>query len=93
MPEIEEQSRIVDAFDNLDEYIRLENDKLTKMGSLKRGLMHDLLTGKRRVTRFLAQAATRSVGGIEMGGAGPGDGAGSTRAGGSDQSLQASSCN
>ncbi len=57
--EIEEQSRIADTFDSLDEYIRLENDSLKKMESLKRSLMHDLLTGERRVTPFLAQAAAQ----------------------------------
>lgn len=49
VPEIEEQKRMIMAFDRLDESICLECSRLGKMQKLKTGLMHDLLTGKVRV--------------------------------------------
>lgn len=49
VPKKDEQKRIVEAFDNLDESLRIEEAMLSKMRSLKTGLMHDLLTGKVRV--------------------------------------------
>lgn len=57
VPEIEEQSRIVQVFDKLDHRIQLENAKLDNMTSLRTGLMHDLLTGQRRVTPLFTQPA------------------------------------
>ncbi len=50
LPKLNEQKRICEVFDQLDEDIFLETSKLNKMAGLKVGLMHDLLTGKVRVT-------------------------------------------
>ena len=49
VPKIEEQKRLVVAFDRLDENIGLETSMLGKMQNIKAGLMHDLLTGTVRV--------------------------------------------
>lgn len=49
VPKIEEQDRIAEAFDRLDECSCLESSRLGKMQSIKAGLMHDLLTGTVRV--------------------------------------------
>jgi type I restriction enzyme S subunit len=49
VPKIDEQTRIVNAFNHLDKNLCLEETSLNKMRSLKTGLMHDLLTGKVRV--------------------------------------------
>jgi type I restriction enzyme S subunit len=52
LPKLDEQRRIADAFDLLDESLFLEISKLHKMASVKAGLMHDLLSGKVRVTNI-----------------------------------------
>lgn len=51
VPKIEEQNRIAEAFDRVDESICLESSRLGKMQKLKIGLMHDLLTGAVRVNQ------------------------------------------
>lgn len=56
-PDLDEQNRINDKLDQIDGAISKGRRSLEKIVSLKRGLMYDLLTGERRVTLLLAQAA------------------------------------
>lgn len=58
-PDLDEQNRINDKLDQIDGAISKGRRSLEKIVSLKRGLMHDLLTGQRRVTPLLAQATTQ----------------------------------
>jgi type I restriction enzyme S subunit len=53
VPTLSEQSRIVRAFDELQQAIDLNNKHAKKLRSLKTALMQDLLTGKVRVTPLL----------------------------------------
>jgi type I restriction enzyme S subunit len=57
-PPRDEQGSIVRFLGELAETILKMNRQMEKFQLLKRGLMHDLLTGQRRVTPLLAQAAT-----------------------------------
>lgn len=57
-PPRDEQESIVRILGESAKTILEMNELLEKLRSLKRGLMHDLLTGKRRVTPLLAPAAT-----------------------------------
>lgn len=52
LPKSDEQGRIVERFDALDELIRSELLKLSKLRQQKHGLMHDLLTGRVRVSEL-----------------------------------------
>jgi type I restriction enzyme S subunit len=54
-----EQDRIAEILDSTDEQIARDKLQLKKLVRQKAGLMHDLLTGKRRVTALLAQAASQ----------------------------------
>jgi type I restriction enzyme S subunit len=47
--DVEEQGRIASILDNIDQRLDAEESALGKLRSLKKGLMHDLLTGKVRV--------------------------------------------
>lgn len=58
-PEPSEQRQINDKLDRVDGTINESRHALEKLASLKRGLMHDLLTGNRRVTPLLEKAATQ----------------------------------
>lgn len=49
LPDIEEQRRIVERLSTIDKRLRCDESQLTKLGKLKQGLMHDLLTGEVRV--------------------------------------------
>jgi type I restriction enzyme S subunit len=49
-PQIEEQEEIARQLEAHDSAIRAETDSKHKLVVLKRGLMHDLLTGKVRVS-------------------------------------------
>jgi type I restriction enzyme S subunit len=53
VPTLSEQSRIVRAFDELQQAIDLNNKHAKKLRSLKTALMQDLLTGQVRVTPLL----------------------------------------
>jgi type I restriction enzyme S subunit len=53
IPNLGEQKRIVDHFRQSDEVIRNLVTSSLKLARQKTGLMHDLLTGKRRVTDLL----------------------------------------
>jgi len=59
LPNIGEQRQIADLLDKT--FLGHKNDEaaLLKLKKIKHGLMHDLLTGERRVTSLLAQAATQ----------------------------------
>jgi type I restriction enzyme S subunit len=48
-PQPEEQRAIASAFHKWNERISSHEAELTKLHSLKRGLAHDLLTGRKRV--------------------------------------------
>ena len=50
IPPKEEQNAIVSIFVNADKEIELANEKLASLQSQKRGLMQQLLTGKKRVS-------------------------------------------
>jgi type I restriction enzyme S subunit len=54
IPSISEQKRILEAIEAQDSMAANEKAILRKMQSIKTGLMHDLLTGKVRVTELLA---------------------------------------
>ena len=49
LPPLQEQHAIADIFEGIDAQITAETFKLTALQTLKKGLMHDLLTGKVRV--------------------------------------------
>lgn len=49
MPPLEEQTKIADAFSNLDHLITLHQCKCDKYSNIKKGMMSDLLTGKIRL--------------------------------------------
>lgn len=55
MPPLHEQERIAEEFEGLDKTAHATLLELTKLKSLKAGLMQDLLTGNRRVTALLEQ--------------------------------------
>lgn len=57
LPPYHEQVRIQESIFQNERAIGVYQDELKKWRQLKAGLMHDLLTGKRRVTLLLAQAA------------------------------------
>lgn len=57
-PDLGEQNRINDKLDQIDKVINKSRHSLEKLVAFKRGLMHDLLTGQRRVTSLLAQPAS-----------------------------------
>ena len=52
IPTKTEQSAIADMFENFDTEIELANKKLVNMQSQKRGLMQQLLTGKKRIKKL-----------------------------------------
>lgn len=51
IPDIAEQNAIASVLVNADKQIELANEKLTNLQSQKRGLMQQLLTGKKRVNK------------------------------------------
>jgi len=52
-PTLEEQLRIEDKLSRMEDHEELMRGLLSKLGNLKTGLMHDLLTGRKRVTTLL----------------------------------------
>ena len=52
IPSIEEQNAIATVLVNADKEIELTNEKLNNLQSQKRGLMQQLLTGKKRIINF-----------------------------------------
>lgn len=50
VPSVEEQQQLIIRFDAIDLKLHNESEQLTKLFKQKQGLMHDLLTGKKRVT-------------------------------------------
>jgi len=59
VPKMKEQERIAELLDAADKKIERDKASLKKLAHQKAGLMHDILTGSRRVTPLLEQAATR----------------------------------
>jgi type I restriction enzyme S subunit len=55
---LSEQSRITDVLNAIDKNNNTQIQSLVKLCILKTGLMHDLLTGQRRVTPLLTQPAS-----------------------------------
>lgn len=53
VPEISEQRHILDYIQKIDDKINISDSNLIKSKSLKKGLMQDLLSGKKRVTSLL----------------------------------------
>jgi type I restriction enzyme S subunit len=49
IPPLPEQAAIAAILESVDAQITTESEKLTTLQNLKKGLMHDLLTGKVRV--------------------------------------------
>jgi type I restriction enzyme, S subunit len=49
LPPLPEQQAIAEVLESVDDSIRAEEERLTQLETLKRGLMQDLLTGKVRV--------------------------------------------
>ena len=52
LPPIDEQHAIVSLIESINKEIKLANEKLTNYQSQKRGLMQQLLTGKKRITNL-----------------------------------------
>lgn len=52
-PDFEEQKRISKILSTIDSQIEISQVELSKLNSLKQGLMQDLLTGKVRVNALL----------------------------------------
>ncbi len=59
IPELSEQERIAEIIDCTDKQIDKEKVQLKKLAHIKAGLMHDLLTGKRRVIPLLEQIVSK----------------------------------
>lgn len=57
-PSLDEQKKIAAQLQAVDERLRLEEERMEKMGCQKSGLMDDLLTGRVRVTPLLEAVAT-----------------------------------
>jgi type I restriction enzyme S subunit len=51
-PQLEEQKRLAIVVDGQDSRIRIEEQYRDKLKLQKKGLMHDLLTGKVRVSNY-----------------------------------------
>ena len=49
LPPLTEQEKMVESFESVDNQLTAETSKLASLQQLKKGLMHDLLTGKVRV--------------------------------------------
>lgn len=49
VPPLDEQTKIVEINERIERYLDLEEQKLESLKRIKRGLLHDLLTGKIRV--------------------------------------------
>lgn len=67
-PDVDEQLKIVDRINKYDELIIAEHEYLTKLQFQKSGLMHDLLTGKIRVSNCeeqKGQISNENVGNIK----------------------------
>jgi type I restriction enzyme, S subunit len=60
-PTKEEQERIVNILNVHDAHITAEEFYLAKLKRLKKGLMHDLLTGRVRVTQLIAESKQLDV--------------------------------
>jgi len=54
----DEQQRVLNAINSSDENIRIKSFQLTKLQSLKTGLMQDLLSGKVRVNHLIKETAS-----------------------------------
>jgi type I restriction enzyme S subunit len=61
LPQRPEQDEIVLRLTSAERALDDSQRELAKLSSLKTGLMQDLLTGKRRVTPFLAPEPTRAI--------------------------------
>jgi type I restriction enzyme S subunit len=59
IPSIEEQENTIQIFDKQQSQVDQLVDSARKLRSLKAGLMHDLLTGKIRVTKLLASQTSQ----------------------------------
>lgn len=61
LPDLEEQARMAARMDAADDHLKGETAEIRKLKSVKRGLMHDLLTGRVRVPVADAQEAEAHV--------------------------------
>lgn len=57
LPPLPEQAAIAAILESIDTQLTTETTKLTTLQTLKKGLMHDLLTGKVRVREMKEKAA------------------------------------
>jgi len=64
LPEKPEQERIVSVLETWDEYLELLNKKIALKERLKKGLMQQLLTGKKRLTGFKDEWVKNEIGSI-----------------------------
>ncbi|MBC3759707.1 restriction endonuclease subunit S [Hyunsoonleella sp. SJ7] len=55
LPQIDEQNLIASKLDKIQKSFRFYDTQLSKLHSIKRGLMQDLLSGKKRVTHLIKQ--------------------------------------
>ena len=61
VPSLDEQHRIAVILNSHDARITAEESYLAKLKQLKKGLMHDLLTGRVRVTQLMAESEQLDV--------------------------------
>ena len=61
VPPLEEQQKIITILNALDARIATEESDLAKLKQIKKGLMHDLLTGRVRVTHLIAEREHLSI--------------------------------
>lgn len=55
LPSLPEQDRIVNAFEDIDDFITLLEKQISKKKAIKQGAMQELLTGKKRLPEFSAE--------------------------------------
>lgn len=55
LPSLPEQERIVNAFEDIDDFITLLEKQISKKKAIKQGAMQELLTGKKRLAGFTGE--------------------------------------
>lgn len=61
LPSLPEQERIVNAFEDIDDFITLLEKQISKKKAIKQGAMQELLTGKKRLPGFSEEWETRTL--------------------------------
>ncbi|EMB45469.1 restriction endonuclease subunit S [Treponema denticola] len=66
LPPLSEQRRIAEVLSDTDTYISSLKKLITKKESLKQGIMHELLTGKKRLPGFSGEWVEKRLGNIAL---------------------------